>query len=175
MSMKSLWFFRLFFLGLLCSSILIAGCLFVGGTPQWSGSGFIKKELLEYEKVAVLPFSGDPKGEASHAFAEDFHEKFPQIGLVRRGNVLEAFKEQELYPNRIDEVTRKEIGRVFGVQALIAGDVYYPSILRWLLQIQIIDVESGKVMGRSLVEIDYAGAEGVKEACKIAVRNLIVR
>lgn len=175
MSTKGSWIFRLLLLGLLGSSMTVAGCLFVGGKPQWSGSGFVKKELLEYEKIAVLPFSGDPRGEASHAFAGDFHEKFPQIGLVRRRDLLEAFKEQELYPNRIDEVTRKEVGRVFGVQALIAGDVYYPSILRWLLQIQVIDVESGQVMGRSFVEIDYAGAEGVKEACKIAVKNLTPR
>jgi hypothetical protein len=52
------------------------------------------------------------------------------------------------------------------------GDVYYPSILRWLLQVQIVDVETGDVMGRSFVEINYMGAEGVKEACKIAVQNL---
>jgi hypothetical protein len=40
------------------------------------------------------------------------------------------------------------------------------------LQVQIIDVETGEVLGRSLVEINYMGAEGVKEACKIAVQNL---
>ena len=30
-----------------------------------SGSGFIRKELLEYRRVAVLPFQGDPEGEVS--------------------------------------------------------------------------------------------------------------
>jgi hypothetical protein len=47
--------------------------------------------------------------------------------------------------------------------------------LRWLLQVQVIDVETGEVMGRSLVEIDYIGAERVKEACKIVVRNLALK
>jgi TolB-like protein len=143
--------------------------------PQWSGSGFIRKELLENKKVAVLPFHGDSKGEASDAFAETFHEKFSQIELVGREQVLEAFQEQELYSDRIDEATRRKIGQVFGVQAFIIGNVYYPSIFRWLLQVQMVDVERGEVMGRSFVEVNYAGAERVKEACKIAVKNLALR
>jgi len=175
MSIKSLGFFRLVFLGLFCSSITAGGCSFTGGVPQWSGSGFIRKELLEYKKVAVLPFQGDSKGEASDSFAESFQEKFPQIELVRREQVLQAFQEQDLYSDRIDKATRRKLGQVFGVQAFIIGNVYYPSILRWLLQIQVIDVETGEIMGRSLVEINYVGAEGLKEACKIAVKNLVLK
>jgi len=175
MTIKSLGFFRLVFLGLFCSSITVAGCSFTGGVPQWSGSGFIRKELLEYKKVAVLPFQGDSKGEASDTSAENFHEKFPQIELVRREQVLQAFQEQDLYSDRIDKATRRKLGQVFGVQAFIIGNVYYPSILRWLLQIQVIDVETGEIMGRSLVEINYVGAEGLKEACKIAVKNLVLK
>jgi hypothetical protein len=95
--------------------------------------------------------------------------------LVRREQVLKAFQDQDLYSDRIDEATRRKIGQLFGVQAVILGDVYYPSILRWLLQIQVIDIETGQVMGRSFVEINYVGAEGVKEACKIAVKNLALR
>jgi len=143
--------------------------------PQWSGSGFIRKEFLEYKKVAVLPFQGDTKGEASDAFAENFHKRFPQIELIRREQVLEVFQEEELRSERIDEAGRRKIGRVFDVQALILGDVYYPSILRWLLQIQVMDIENGEVMGRSSVEVNYVGAEGVREACQIAVKNLALR
>ena len=123
MSIKNLWFLRLFFLGLLGSSITVAGCTFNGGVPQWSGSGFIRKELLEYEKAAVFPFKGDTRGEASDTFAESFHKKFPQIELVRRDQVLEAFQEQDLYSDRLDEASRRKIGKVFGVQALIIGNV----------------------------------------------------
>jgi hypothetical protein len=67
------------------------------------------------------------------------------------------------------------MGEDIGVQAVIAGDVYYPSILRWLLQVQIINIETGEVMGHSAVEINYMGAEGVKQACRIAVRNFTLR
>jgi TolB-like protein len=166
---------RLVILGLFYSFIFATGCSFSGGVPQWSGNGFIRKELLEYKKIAVLPFKGDTKGETSDTFAQTFHEKFQQIALVERKNVLGIIEEQNLYPDQLSEVTRREIGEVFGVQALIMGNVYYPSILRWLLQIQIIDVETGEVMGRSVVEINYMGAEGVKEACRIAVQNLTVK
>jgi hypothetical protein len=143
--------------------------------PQWSGSGFIKKEFLEYKRVAVLPFEGDSKGEASNTFASSFHEKFPQITIVERKQFLKFFQEQDLYPNRLDEETRIKIGKVFDVQAIIQGSVYYPSILRWLLQVIIIDTEKNEVMGRSLVEINFMGTEGIKEGCNLAVQMLTPR
>jgi hypothetical protein len=52
------------------------------------------------------------------------------------------------------------------------GNVYYPSIVRWLLQVQLVDAETNEVLGRSLAEIDFMGAEGAKEGCKIAVQYL---
>jgi TolB-like protein len=172
MNFKRFLLFGLATLGLFCSSIFATGCVFTGGLPPSSGSGFLRNELLEYKKIAVLPFKGDPKGEASDTFAQVFHKKFQTIVLVERKQVLGIFEEQSLYADQLREATRREIGKAFGVQAVIVGNVYYPSILRWLLQVQIIDVETGEVMGRSMVEINYAGAEGVKEACRIAVQNL---
>jgi TolB-like protein len=163
---------QIFFIGLFCISIIAIGCSSTVRVPQWSGSGFIREEFLDYKKVAVLPFKGDTRGEASNAFAESLHEKFPKVALFEQKQLLGIFEEQDLYPGKLNESTRRGIGKVLGVQALVMGDVYYPSILRWLLQVQIVDVETGEVMGRSLVEINYMGAEGVKEACKIAVQNL---
>jgi TolB-like protein len=158
--------------GLSSSTVFASGCSFMGGLPPSTGSGFIRKETLEYHKIAVLPFKGDTKGEAADTFTQVFHEKFQTITLVERKQVLEMFEERTLYTDQLSEATRREIGKVFGVQAVIVGNVYYPSILRWLLQVQIIDVETGDVQGRSMVEIEYAGAEGVKDACRIAVQNL---
>ena len=167
--------FSLVTLSLSCSSIFATGCSFTGGLPPSSESGFIRKELLEYQKIAILPFKGDTKGEVSDTFAQVFHKKFQAITLVERKQVLGIFEEQSLYAEQLSEATRREIGKAFGVQAVIVGNVYYPSILRWLLQVEIIDVETGEVMGRSMVEINYSGAEGVKEACRIAVQNLAPR
>ncbi len=158
-------------LGLVCVSLIVAGCSTVK-VPQWSGSGFLKKDFLNYNKVAILPFEGDSSGETSKDFAQAFHEKFPQMELVESKQLLEIFQKEGLYPNRVNEATRKKIQESFGVQALVMGNVYYPSIVRWLLQVQIIDIETGEMMGRSLVEIDFMGAEGRKEACKIAVQYL---
>lgn len=166
--------FSLVALGLFCFSIFATGCSFTGGLPPSSGSGFLRNELLEYKKIAVLPFKGDTKGEASDTFAQVFHKKFQTMTLVERKQVLGIFEEQSLYADQLGEATR-EIGKAFGVQAVVVGNVYYPSILRWLLQVQIIDVETGEVLGRSMVEVDYAGAEAVKEACRIAVQNLAPR
>jgi len=97
------------------------------------------------------------------------------MALLKRKQLLGFFEEQGLYPDQLSEATRRKFGQVFYVQAIIIGNVYYPSILRWLLQVQIIDVETGEVMGRSMVEIDFMGAEGVKEACRIAVQNLTLK
>jgi hypothetical protein len=83
--------------------------------------------------------------------------------------------EQGLYTDQPSEETRRKIAEDFGVQALIVGDVYFPSVLRWLLQVQIIDIETGEVMGRTMVEVDFVGALGVKPACRIAVQNLTVK
>ncbi len=175
MKKDRLWLFRIASAGWFCFLIITTGCSSTGWVPQWSGSGFIRKEFLGYRKVGVLPFKGDKEGEASDTFAESFHEKFPQIALVERKQIMRNFGEQDLYSDQLDEARRKEIGEAFDVQALIIGNVYYPSILRWLLQVQIIDVESGEVMGRSLVEIDFMGAEGMKRACEIAVQYLALK
>ena len=161
--------------GLLSSSIFATGCSFPAVVPPSSGSGFLRKEVLGYQKIAVLPFKGDTKGKGSDTFAKVFHEKFQTIVLVERRQVLEMFEERSLYTDQLSEATRREISKVFGVKAVIVGNVYYPSVLRWLLQVQIIDVETGEVLGRSMVEIDYAGGEAVKDACRIAVQNLTPR
>lgn len=175
MRVNRLWLFRSAFAGVFSFLIITTGCSSTGWVPQWSGSGFIRKEFLDYKKVAVLPFKGDTRGEASEAFAESLHEKFPQVALFEQKQLLEIFEEQDLYPGKLNESTRRKVGKILGVEALVMGDVYYPSILRWLLQVQIVAVETGEVMGRSLVEINYMGAEGVKGACKIAVQNLTLR
>ncbi len=156
-----------------CFLIITTGCSSTVRVPQWSGSGFLKKEFLEYKKVAVLPFEGDSRGETSEDFTRALHERFPQIELVGSKQLLEVFRKEDLYPNRVNETTRRKIRESFGVQALIMGNVYYPSIVRWLLQVQIVDAETNEVLGRSLAEIDFMGAGGRKEACKIAVQYLV--
>ena len=86
------WRVLLFLLFLLFPMILLTGCSLKLGVPQWSGSGFIRKEFLEGKSVAVLPFEGDDFCEVSNTFALSFHEKFPQISIADREQVLEVFR-----------------------------------------------------------------------------------
>jgi hypothetical protein len=166
---------RLALLSLLCSIAFVTGCSLNQKVPQWSGSGFLRKEFVEYRRVAILPFNGDPTGEVSNTFALRFQDKFPKIATVDRKQLMEAFQNQELSTDRLDEATRAKLRQAFGVDSVIMGDVYYPSIIRWLLQVKIIDIETDVVMGRSLVEIDFMGAEGMKEACNLAVQMLTLK
>ncbi len=152
--------------------IVVMGCSLKLGVPQWSGSGFLRKEFLEYKSVAILPFEGDDSNEVSKAFAMSFHERFPEILIVDQKQVLELFRRQALASDRLDGEARLRIGNALGAQALITGNIYYPSITRWFLQVAIFDSETSRVMGRSLVEINYMGAMGKEEAARFAVQKL---
>jgi len=61
---------------ILCLIVSLMSC------SHQSGSGFLRKEFLEYENVAILPFEGDDTGELSKAFARNFQKRFPEI-LIR--------------------------------------------------------------------------------------------
>jgi hypothetical protein len=145
------------------------------GVPQWTGSGFLREEFLGYKRVAILPFEGDPEGQTSDTFRRSFQARFPEMTLIRRSFVLKKFQEQDLYYGRLDKATREEIGTFFDVQAVVMGSVSYPSVLRWLLQVVIVDTESDAVLGRSYVEINFLGAEGMSKGCDLAVQSLTVR
>jgi len=160
---------------LLFLMVFVASCHFRQGVPEWNGSGFLTKEFSEYRSVAVLPFEGDDSREVTDAFIQSFRERFPQISIVGPKRVLETPQGEVLNLERLDESARAKIGSAFGVQALITGKVYYPSIVRWLLQVMIVDTGTGRVMGRSLVEIDFMGAMGIKEGSRFAVEKLTLR
>ncbi len=160
---------------LFLSLFVVTGCSSTFGVVQWSGSGFLRKEFLEYKNVAILPFQGDDSGEVFDAFTHSFRERFPQISIVDRKTVVEAFQGRILNHGQLDEGVRRRVAETVGAQALITGNVYSPTILRWLLQVVIVDAETGRVMGRSLAEIDFMGALRKKEGAHMAVEKLIPR
>ena len=142
---------------------------------QPGGSGFLRKEFLEYENVAILPFEGDDTGEMSKAFARGFQKRFPQISILGGRRFLDDPREEKFNLYQLDDATRLEIGRRVGAQALITGAIYSPSILSWFLQVKIMDVETGRIMGRSTVEIDSLSATDIEEAARLAVEQLSPR
>jgi len=139
-----------------------------------TGSGFLRKEFLEYENVAILPFEGDDTGEVSKAFARNFHKRFSQISVLGGRTFLHDPREEKFNLFQMDDATRLKIGRRVGAQALIIGFIYSPSILNWFIQVKIMDVETGRIMGRSTVEIHSLSATDIEEAAGLAVEKLFL-
>jgi hypothetical protein len=139
---------------------------------QSRGSGFLRKEFLEYENVAILPFEGDDTGELSKAFARGFQKRFPQISILGGRKFLDDPREEKFNLYQLDDATRLKIGRRVGAQALMTGAVYSPGILSWFLQVKIMDVETGRMLGRSTVEIHSLSATDLEEAARLAVEKL---
>ena len=159
---------------LVWSLLMGVGCAQNGIVPQWTGSGFLKPEFSEYGRVAILPFEGDENGEVSDTFALSFSERFPKMEVVTQKHLLKVFRAEDVSPDRLAK-SKRNIRKAFGTEVLIEGKVYYPSILRWILQVVIVDIETDEVLGRSMVEINYIGAERVKAGCQFAVQELKVR
>ncbi len=153
-----------------CLLLLIA--LAVLGCAETGGSGFLRKEFLQYQNVAILPFEGDDTGAVAKAFARNFHNRYPEISILGGRQFLENPKEEKFNLNQLDDATRLKIGRRVGAQALITGTVYSPSLLTWYLQVKIIDTETGRVLGRSTVEVDSLFATDIEKAARLAVEKL---
>ncbi len=142
------------------------------GCAESGGSGFLRKEFLRYENVAVLPFEGDDTGQAAKAFARNFHKRFPEISILGGRQFLDNPKEEKFNLNQLDDATRQRIGRRVGAQALVTGMIYSPGLLNWYLQVKIIDTETGQVLGRSMVEVDSLFSTDIEKAAHLAVEKL---
>ena len=161
--------------------VCLSLCLFLSivfsvmGCAQSGGSGFIREEFLKYENIAILPFEGDDTGQVAKAFARNFHEKFPQISILGGRQFLDNPPEEKLNFDQLDDATRLKIGRRVGAQALITGMIYSPGLLSWYLQVKIIDTETGRVLGRSMVQVDSLFATDIEKAAHLAVEKLSSR
>lgn len=140
-----------------------------------SGSGFLRREFLEYENVAILPFEGDDTGEMSKAFARGFQKRFPQISILGGRRFLDDPSTEKINLFQMDDAARLKIGKRVGAQALITGAIHSSSLLSWFLQVKIMDVETGRMMGRSTVEIHSLSATDIEEAARLAVEKLTLR
>lgn len=137
-----------------------------------SASGFLRRDFMEYARVAILPFEGPEGSEVSDVFIGSFYRKFPEREVVERGKLSQVFREQDLYPSRLDPNTRARIGKVFGVQALVLGYIRtWPDGVIKRLQVKIVDTETGVVLGQSLVTNDSILTDW-REACDMAVSAL---
>jgi hypothetical protein len=158
--------------------VYLSLCLFLSivfsvvGCARSGGSGFLRKEFLRYENIAILPFEGDDTGEVAKAFTRNFQKTFPQITILGGRQFLDNPPEEKLNLYQLDDAMRLKIGRRVGAQALITGMIYSPSLLNWYLQVKIIDTETGEVLGRSTVQIDSLFATDIEKAARLAVEKL---
>ena len=106
------------------------------------------------------------------AFARNFHKKFPEISVLGGRQFLDNPQEEKFNLNQLDDVTRLKIGRRVGAQALITGMIYSSGLMSWYLQVKIIDTETGRVLGRSMVEMDSVFSTDIEKAAHLAVEKL---
>lgn len=132
--------------------------------------GYVKPELSEIERIAVLPFRGD----ADNLFADLFSicmGKYTNLKIIERREVEELISEQDFYPDRIDPRTVARIGRMLGVQAVVLGDVLYAEEIlgnyQGTLKIRIVHVETGAILAQF---IDSGSADTV---CERIVRRIL--
>jgi hypothetical protein len=153
-------------------TVFLSSCYPLKTPLQGGGSGFIREEFLDTRRLVILPFEGDETGEVLDTFFLTFRKAFPNIEVIDRRKLRGLFQQEDLHLGQLEDAVRKKIGKELDAEALVIGSVHYPSITRWLLQIKIVDAETGDILGRSLAEVDYMGAWGVREGCELAVQNL---
>src|SRR4030067_2812575 len=78
----------------------------VMGCAQTGGSGFLRKEFLKYENIAILPFEGDDTGEVAKAFARNFHKGFPQISILGGRQFLDNPQAEKFNLNQLSDATQ---------------------------------------------------------------------
>ena len=152
--------------------LLLVISFFMPSCLQQKGSGFLRKEFLDYQNVAILPFEGDDTLEVAKGFGRNFHKRFPQISILGGRRFLDDPEEEKINLNQLDSATRLKIGRRVGAQALITGTIFSPNISSWVLQVKIIDTETGEVMGRSTVEMYSILPTDIEKAARLAVDSL---
>ena len=81
-------------------------------------------------------------------------------------------EEEKINVNQLEDEKRLKIGRKIGAEALITGNIYSPGLLNWYLQVKIIDTETGRILGRSLVEMDSLFTTDIEKATRLAVEKL---
>ena len=146
-------------------------CSFGGLQPEseTSTKGFVKPELVNIERIAILPFPGD----SNNLFGDNFSiylGKYTSFNIVERRKVQSLFSEQDFYPNRIERSTAARIGRMLGVQALVLGEVLDGEEIlgnyQGTLKLRIVNVETGSILAQF---IERGNADRV---CKRIARSI---
>jgi TolB-like protein len=99
---------------------------------------------LRQNRVAVLPMAG-PEGAR---FAEEFSIQLGRLSrfeIVERDRIGDLYDEQDLDPNRVDQTTAVQLGKMLGAHAVVMGTVsdYRPG--RVSANVRLVTVETGAI------------------------------
>jgi hypothetical protein len=108
---------------------------------------FTRPELLSRGRLAVLGLTPEQEQIFMACYTKTFIGQI--ITFVERNRLEDILGEQDLLRGRLDESTRAEIKRIFGVEALIMC-TYYDADNGGTgkkLRIRIVDSETGAIIG----------------------------
>lgn len=128
---------------LLAVAALLAAC---GPVAPYRTSGWFKSPRLglhDGKTIAVLPF----RGGATEPVTDIANLELGRLNrwrLVERIRVAELYAEQDFDPERVDDATAVQIGRMLGAKAVILGQVTEYTPGRCSVSLRLVDSETGE-------------------------------
>ena len=141
------------------------------------GSDFYRKlGEIQDKKLAVVGLTSTTRNVDSETadgivvFVENAFVNVGKVNVVDRQNIAKIVQEYEFQQTDLtDESTAVEIGKLSGANIIVIGSVSYVG-KRYYLNIKLISVETGEIMGSSIADAEKA--EEFLEMCNEAVYTL---
>lgn len=153
------------------SVFLLTGLAFLSGCgPRLGGTEalFTKPELIMRGRLAVLGLTPEQEQILMARYTKTFAGQI--ITFVERNRLKDVIGEQDLLKGRLNDDTRAEIRRIFGVEALIMCTYYDATTARGgkKLRIRIVDSETGVIIGSVITQ----APDNFGNHCSTAVKAL---
>ena len=149
-----------FFLILVCLTIL-TGC------QQRMQALFTKPKLSECGRLAVIGLDPEQEQIFMASYTNAFHRL--AITFVERNRMRDILCEQDLLDGRLDDDTRAELQKIFGVEALVMCHYYDADGLGGKkLRVRIVDSETGAIVGSVITR----AGDNFERHCHAAVRAI---
>lgn len=140
-------------------------------------SGYYKKlGMIQDKKLAVVGITSGTKNvdeETASGVMVFIENAFVNVGKVRvvdRQNIAKIVKEYEFQQSDLtDQSTAVEIGKLSGADIIVIGSISYVG-KQYYLNIKLISVETGEIIGSSIDEA--SDATGFYQMCNQAVYKL---
>lgn len=153
----------------ICSFLLILVCLTIlTGCGQKMQALFTKPKLSECGRLAVL---GNLDREQEQIFMASYTNAFHRLAItfVERDRLIDVLSEQDLLEGRLDDDTRAELQKIFGVEALVMCHYDDADGLGGKkLRIRIVDSETGAIVGSVITR----AGDNFERHCHTAVRAI---